>query len=180
MIEQTANASPGVVGLRAGLAWTLCWLDRRAEAAAILKQAASDRFEHVLPASDELAALVLYADAAVQTGDVDASSILHERIEPFADQIDWNGATSWGHARMYLGLLAGVLGKHEQADQHLAFVCEFQEANGMLLSAARAQLGGRRRWPNEAMPGERRSTQPARSSSRASTATACLRSGQQL
>ncbi len=90
---------------------------------------------------DELTALVLYADAAVQTGDTDASSILYERIEPFGDQIDWNGSTAYGHVRMYLGLLAGVLGKHEQADQHLAFACEFQEANGMPLWAARAQLG---------------------------------------
>ena len=32
MIEQRANASPGIVALRAGLAWTLCWLDRRDEA----------------------------------------------------------------------------------------------------------------------------------------------------
>ena len=141
MIEQRANASPGIVALRAGLAWTLCWLDRRADAAVILKQAASDRFEHILPAPDELTALMLYADAAVQTGDIDASSILHERIEPFADQIDWNGATAWGHARMYLGLLAAVLGKHDQADRHLAFACEFQETNGMPLLAARAQLG---------------------------------------
>jgi hypothetical protein len=123
-------------GPAAGLAWTLCWLERRAEATTILKEAASDRFEHIVPASDELAALSLYADAAVQTRDVDASSILHERIEQFADQLDWNGATAWGHARMYLGLLAAVLGKHDQADQHLAFACEFQEANGMLLSAA--------------------------------------------
>ena len=141
MIEQRANASPGIVALRAGLAWILCWLDRRPEAAVILKQAASDRFEHVLPASDELTALVMYADAAFQTGDTDAGSILHERIEPFADQIDWNALGSYGHARMYLGLLAAVLGKHAQADRHLGFACEFQEANGMLFSAARAQLG---------------------------------------
>ena len=141
MIEQRSNASPGIAALRAGLAWTLCWLDRRAEATTILKQAASDRFAHILPASDELSALLLYADAAVQTGDVDASSILYERIEPFADQIDWNAATSWGHVRMYLGLLAALLGKHDQADQHLGFACEFQEANGILLPAARAQLG---------------------------------------
>ena len=141
MIEQRSNASPGIAGLRAGLAWTLCWLDRRAEATTILKQAASDRFEHIVPTSDELTALVLYADAAAQTGEADAGSILYERIEPFADQIDWNGVTAWGHARMYLGLLAALLGKHDQADQHLGFACEFQEANGMLLSAARAQLG---------------------------------------
>ena len=42
---------------------------------------------------------------------------------------------------MSLGLLAGVLGKHEEADRLLAFACEFQETNSMLLSAARAHLG---------------------------------------
>ena len=42
---------------------------------------------------------------------------------------------------MYLGLLAAVLGKHEEADRHLAFACEFHEANGMSLWAAQAQLG---------------------------------------
>ena len=73
--------------------------------------------------------------------ETDAGLILHERVQPFADQIDWNGITAFGHARMYLGLLAGVLGNHEEADRHLAFACEFHETNSMLLSAARAQLG---------------------------------------
>ncbi len=107
----------------------------------MLRDATSDRFEHIAPGSPELTALVLYADAAVQTGETDAGLILHERIQPFADQIDWNGITAFGHARMYLGLLAGVLGNHEEADRHLAFACEFHETNSMLLSAARAQLG---------------------------------------
>ncbi len=140
-LEERASASPDIVALRTGLAWTLCWLDRREEAAAILKEAASDRFEHILPGSSELTALVLYADVAVQTNDSAAAPILHELIEPWADQIAWNGVTGYGHVRMYLGLLAGVLGKHEQADSHLAFACEFHEANGVSLWAARAQLG---------------------------------------
>jgi hypothetical protein len=42
---------------------------------------------------------------------------------------------------MWLGLLAAVFGDHERADQHLAFACEFQETNGVLLWAARAHLG---------------------------------------
>ncbi len=141
VLEERASASPGIVALRAGLAWTLCWLDRRAEAAAILREAASDRFEHILPGGGELTALVLFGDVAVQTGDSNAAAILHELIEPWADQIAWNGATGYGHARMYVGLLAAVLGKHEQADQHLAFACEFQEANDLPLWAARAHLG---------------------------------------
>ena len=42
---------------------------------------------------------------------------------------------------MCLGLLAAVLGKQEEADRHLAFACEFQEANGMPFWAAQAHLG---------------------------------------
>jgi len=140
-LEQRASGSPGLVALRTGLAWTLCWLDRQSEAAPILKEAGKDRFEHILPGNSELTALALYADVAFQTGDCEAASILYQRIEPWADQIAWMGAAGYGHARMYLGLLAGVLGKHEQADEHLAFACEFHEANGVPLWAARGHLG---------------------------------------
>jgi AAA ATPase domain len=141
MLERSVSTYPGIPAWRAALASRLCWLDRRAEAMTILQEARADRFEHVLPGSAELTALVLYVDAAVQTGDTDAAAILYERIEPCANQIDWNGAVGYGHARMYLGLLAAVLSKHEEANQHLAFACEFQESNGMPLWAARAHLG---------------------------------------
>ncbi len=141
MLEQSVSAYPGIAAWSAGLASVLCWLDRRAEAAAILERATSERFEHVLPGVGDLTALVLYAEAATHTGDSDAASMLYELIERRSDQIDWTGTNGYGHARMYLGLLAVVLGNHEQADAHLAFACEFQETNGMLLWAARAHLG---------------------------------------
>ena len=141
MLEKSVSAYPGTPSWTAGLASVLCWLDRRGEGATMLKQAASDRFEHVLPGSAELTALVLYADAAALTEDAAAAAALYDRIEPWADQVDWNGASAYGHARMYLGLLAGLVGKHEEADRHLEFACEFQEANGMPLWAARGHLG---------------------------------------
>jgi class 3 adenylate cyclase len=141
MLEQSVSAYPGLSGWRAGLAWALCWLERHAEAEAILEQAARDRFAHVAPGVHKLATLAMYADAAAQTGLAEAASILYELIEPWADQIVWIGSNGFGHVRMYLGLLAAVMGEHEQADQHLAFACAFQEANGLLLWAARAHLG---------------------------------------
>jgi class 3 adenylate cyclase len=141
LLEQSASAYPRVPAFRAGLASSLCWLDRRAEAAAILEQAAGDRFAHVAPGVAKLTALALYAEAAVQTGDSDAASILYELIEPWADQIVWCVSQGYGHTRMWLGLLAAVLAKHEHADLHLAFACEFHETNGLLLWAARAHLG---------------------------------------
>ncbi len=127
--------------MRALLASSLCWLDRREDAATILARAASDRFADVRPAADELTALVLYAEAAAQTGDREVSAILCDRIQPWADQVDWNTLFSAGHTRLYLGLLASVLAEHEQSDEHLAFACEFHEANDMTLWTARSHLG---------------------------------------
>ncbi len=141
MMEQSVSAYPAIAAWRAGLAVTLCYLDRGAEAAKILEQAASDRFEHITPNAATLTALVLYADAAVLTDSSGPASILCELIKPWADQIVWNGVIGYGHARMWLGLLAACMGEHEQADQHLAFACNFQETNGLLLWAARAHLG---------------------------------------
>ncbi len=141
MMEQSVSAYPAIAAWRAGLASTLCYLDRGAEAAKILEQAASDRFEHIAPSTATLTALALYAEAAVLTDSSGPASILYELIEPWADQIIWNGIIGYGHARMWLGLLAACMGEHEQADQHLAFACDAQETHGLLLWAARAHLG---------------------------------------
>jgi tetratricopeptide (TPR) repeat protein len=141
MMEQSVSAYPAIAAWRAGLASLLCSLDRGVEAAKILEQAASDRFEHIAPDAATLTALALYADAAVLTDSSGPASILYEVIEPFADQMVWNGIIAYGHARMWLGLLAAVMGEHEQADQHLAFACDFQETHGLLPWAARAHVG---------------------------------------
>jgi class 3 adenylate cyclase len=141
MMEQSASAYPAIAAWRAGLASMLGYLDRGAEAAKLLEQAASDRFEHIASNSATLTALALYAEAAVLTDSSGPASILHELIEPWADQVVWNGVIGYGHARMWLGLLAACMGDHEKADQHLAFACDFQETNGLLVWAARAHLG---------------------------------------
>jgi tetratricopeptide (TPR) repeat protein len=155
MLEQSVSAYPAVAAWRAGLAYALCLIDRRAEARAILQQAASDRFEHIPPETGKLTALALYADIAVETGDSDAASILYRLMEPWAGQADWNSAVGFGHTRMYLGLLASVLGEHERAERDLEFACEYAETNGLLLWAARTHLGwaealARRGDPEEA------------------------------
>jgi class 3 adenylate cyclase len=141
MLDQSVEANPGIPALRALLASTLCWLDRREDSATILTRAASDGFADIRPAADDLTALVLYADAAAQTGEREAAAILYDLIQPWADQVNWNTLFGAGHMRLYLGLLASVLAEHKQSDEHLAFACEFHEANDMLLWTARGHLG---------------------------------------
>jgi hypothetical protein len=62
-------------------------------------------------------------------------------MEPWAGQVIWSGAHSFGHVTTYLGLLAATLGLDERADEYFASACELQEREGMMLWAARAHLG---------------------------------------
>jgi tetratricopeptide (TPR) repeat protein len=141
MAEQSVRAYPGIAAWRAGLAAVLCWLDRHDEASPMLDEAAGDRFEHVAPSVSMLGTLALYADAAAQTRNVMAATPLYERIEPFRDQVVWLTSQGYGHVRLWLGLLADVLGRHAEADAHLGFACDFHEANDSPLWAARGHLG---------------------------------------
>jgi hypothetical protein len=141
MLRQSASAFAGVPSFHAGLALTLCSLDLHDEARAILERATSDRFEQYGASVTTLIALAQYADVASVISDARAAAILYEHLEPFADQIVWTGTQGYGHVRMYLGLLAAVLGDHERADEHLQFGCEFHEANDIPLWAARTHLG---------------------------------------
>jgi class 3 adenylate cyclase len=141
-VEQAMQANPLLpAAWKAGVAWSLCWLSRGGEAAAIIADAAADRFEHVHWDSGRTAALAPYADAAAQAGVTDAAAILYELLEPWADHVMWSTVIVYGHARTYLGLLAAALGRHELADEHFRLACEFQEQQGMLVWAARAHLG---------------------------------------
>ena len=141
VLEQSVSAYPGLPVYRAALASALCWLDRRVEAAAILERARADRFEDIPLGSVKMSTLALYGDAASLTADAAAASVLYRLIAPWADQFIWTATQGYGHARMYLGLLAAVLEEHESADQHLDFACEFHESNDLPLWAARGHLG---------------------------------------
>jgi hypothetical protein len=141
MLEQGVSAYPGISAWRAGLASALCWIDRRTEAAEILEQARAEHFEDVPAASTWTTTMALYADAASQTGDSRAASILYELLEPWAGQVVWSGPLGYGHIRLWLGLLAVVLGRDGEADQHLRFACDFHEGNDLPVWAARANLG---------------------------------------
>jgi hypothetical protein len=141
LLEESVSAYRGIPAFRGAFVSALAWLDRRDEANAHLEDAARDRFEHMSPSVAKLTGLALYAEAAALTRDVKAAAALYERLAPFSDQVVWNSATGYGHARLWLGLLAAVEGENQCSDEHLVFACEFHEANDMPLWAARGHLG---------------------------------------
>jgi len=140
-VEESAGSIPDPAW-RAGPAWMLCALDRRAEARQLLEQREDEGFEQVAQAAATgLNALAFYADVAVETCSSSAASSLRRLMEPWADHFIFNGLCGYGHVRMWLGLLATCLGEHEQADRHLALACEFHDTSGANLWCARSHLG---------------------------------------
>jgi hypothetical protein len=85
--------------------------------------------------------LVLDVNGVKRAPRREAAAPLYELMEPWPDQMVWNGAITYGDVRTYLGLLAATLGWDERADGHLALACELQEQKGLLLWTARARLG---------------------------------------
>jgi class 3 adenylate cyclase len=141
MVEQSVAAYPRIPAWRAGLASLYCWVDRLDDAAAILRDAARDRFDHIPWDPTHTCTLALYADAASQTGLRETAALLHELFQPWADQVACTDANGYGHVKLWMGLLSAAVGRHDQADEELEFACRFHEANGVPLWGARGHLG---------------------------------------
>ncbi len=140
-LRQAVSGTPEIPAGRAALAAGYCWLGRRAEATAIIDQAARDGFDELPWDQIRMVTLALYADAVSQLRLPEPAGQLYGLLEPWTDQVIWNGAVGYGLCRTYLGLLAGTLGEPKRADEHLAIASEFHETKNMPLWAARSHLG---------------------------------------
>jgi class 3 adenylate cyclase/tetratricopeptide (TPR) repeat protein len=141
LIERMVADYPGVPAWEAALAYTCCLVDRRPEGAEILARAAAQHFERLRYDQNRMTGLALYADTAAATRSVGAAAMLHELIQPYANQFVWNGGVSFGHARTYFAMLAATLGRHEHAEADFAFACEFHHRHGLRVWEARSELG---------------------------------------
>ena len=106
-----------------------------------------DRFTHERFASlpdDMLGPLLagLLSETAARLGDRDAAGVLHERLAPLAGRVlvVGTGHYSAGAADQYLGLLAGVLERWDDAVVHLERAVELNRTVGALAHLARTEL----------------------------------------
>jgi tetratricopeptide (TPR) repeat protein len=56
--------------------------------------------------------------AAVEVGDTDAAGVLYDQLFPWHDRVGFTGVAMTGSVAHYLGRLANLLGKPEQATEH--------------------------------------------------------------
>ena len=119
LIQQAALDSPGQQAFRAALVWAKSYDGPSREATELLDaEVAADLPSFVHDAG--LTAVVLWAETASKIGHRPAAMMLHQRLLPWAEQVASTNITVAPGVAHYLGLLARVLGRYDDADQWFA------------------------------------------------------------
>jgi class 3 adenylate cyclase/tetratricopeptide (TPR) repeat protein len=150
LVSDVADQNPAVPVYRAVLACCLIEADDEGGAQALFDQAAATSF--VMPEdSGWIIGVGLYARAAIELGLSDGADRLFELLEPIHDQLPFSGITPLDPVATYLGGLATVLGRYDEAERYFdeaAQICtqgamRFSEAyNNLLWGRMHLQRGG--------------------------------------
>ena len=138
LIEQAAADNPRVTALSAGLAVAL--LEHGdLERARRLVEVAATRFE--LPGGGSwLTEMTLHAETAIECESREVAAVLFERLAPWASQFSTSGFTAEGPVSHYLGGLATVLRRRDEAETYFAASAEMSARIGAKFFAARTDL----------------------------------------
>ncbi len=140
LIDQGARDNPGIPAYKGALARALCQAGRQGEAVHLLDRATRSAFAD-LP-EDLLWAygLSTFAEAAMQLDHTESAALLYARLRPFEGQLTFVGTICEGPIAHYLGGLATVLGRFDQADDHLATAAKLAARAGSPFYEARTLI----------------------------------------
>jgi hypothetical protein len=119
LLEATMATAPDFVTFRLAHAICCSVTDRQEEARAVLEEGLAAGFGKIPFDWIWMTTVIGYAVLAIELEHVAAAEELFPLIEPFADQVAFNGFTSQGYVGAYVGKLASLLGWHDVADEHL-------------------------------------------------------------
>ena len=140
-IEQARDRLPGFRDwLTASLALEYARVGHLDLAQALLDEFAANGFEPPPEPTGWLFIMIHYTDVAIACDDHHAAAALYERLIPYADQIPTKGSFPYPPIDHYLGKLATLLGRYEQANQHFTGAAEFTDRAGATYLAAEIDL----------------------------------------
>jgi class 3 adenylate cyclase/tetratricopeptide (TPR) repeat protein len=170
VIEQMIAEAPEIRGVLAAiLAMAYAEGDRTDDARQLLAEFAAAEFD--LPLDGVyITGMVLYAAAAIGCQDPTYASPLFDRLEPWADQWAMTGPTADGPVSHYLGGLASVLGRYDEADMYFERAAACNERVGAKFFAARTDLWWGRMLAERNAPGDIEKARDLLSRARAASA----------
>ncbi len=140
LIEQTVADNPRLPVFKAALAQAHAEAGRTADARRLLEAFAAGDFD--LPLDQAwTTGMVCYAEAAIECRDPKYAGPLFDRLGPWADQLAMTGSVAaQGPISHYLGGLATILNRYDEADAYFAQAAAFSEHVGAMFFAARTDL----------------------------------------
>jgi tetratricopeptide (TPR) repeat protein len=140
LIEQVAADNPGAAPTAISvIAAAHAEADRLDEARRQLEYFASKGFE--LPIDMIwINGMTMYAEAAIECRDAEYAQPLFDRLTPYAHRLSYNPATAEGPVGHFLGGLAAVLGRYDEADTYFTKAAAFSNRMGAKFFAARTNL----------------------------------------
>jgi class 3 adenylate cyclase len=119
LVRAAARESPPALA-SAVLAMVQSALDRHEQARQLIDSLAPGGFSTLPAASVWLYSLTLVATACARVRDLANAAVLYERLRRYGGLVAQCGAGSTGTVDHHLGLLAGVLGRGAEAEEHFA------------------------------------------------------------
>jgi class 3 adenylate cyclase/tetratricopeptide (TPR) repeat protein len=156
LIEQiaaeTPDVGPGV--LNGVLAHAHVEGDRTDDARQLLEEFAAANFD--LPSDPAwLIGMVEYAEAAIECRNPRYAAPLFDRLAPWTDQLSTaGGVTTQGPVSHYLGGLATVLGRYDEAGSYFTQAAAFSDRVGAKFFAARTDLSWGKMLAQRRAPGD--------------------------
>ena len=154
-LTEAADQNPGITGLRAILATLYCELGNRAAAAALLRADAADGFAGFPYDLVWLYGVVNYAEVAAALQEHAPARALYDRLAPWHRQLPTIPlVVNAGAVAMYLGMLATVLDRLDDAESHFAEAMEIHERLRAPYWVGRTQLERARTLLIRRQPGD--------------------------
>jgi tetratricopeptide (TPR) repeat protein len=119
LVEQAARENPNVLPFRLAYGIISVTSGSSDVAREILYEGMEKDIVSLGVDSFWMTSVVAYVIIALGLEDRDAAAWLLPVIEPFASVISFNGVTSQGPVSAYVGKLASLLGRHDEAESHL-------------------------------------------------------------
>ena len=171
-LEHARARMPGLrVWLTAMQAWEHARVGRLELAHELLDEFAASGFEPPPEPNGWLFTMIDYADVAVACDDQNAAAALYERLAPYAGQLPTRGAVPYPPIDHYLGKLATLMRRYEQADHHFTRAATFADRAGAAYFASEIDLAWGQTFLQRGQAGDARRAR-ARLDSARSAATA--------